>query len=495
MTAVGRPVRERTMIPPPFPPRRIIPMGIRPLLLSAALLAFAHPDSFTQGVYILSPVATGLANPARMAFAPDGSGRLFYLELKTGNVRVIRNDTLEAEPWAMFNVSEPGERGLLGIAFDPGFAANGRAYVYYTAAESTLVNRVVRLTEAGGRADTASAVTLFEAPVQTPCGLFTNHNAGALAMVTAGELYISTGENRCPQLSQSLSDPRGKVLRIDPELPFPANAVESNAFRDDGDPLTGNDDRIFASGLRNPYGMTVSPIDSAVYVTENGPDCNDEINRVSNGRNYGWRPECDSGPTHCECGQDSPYTRPLWKVSPTIAPTGLVVYDGTVYPELYGKLLFLSYNDARILVGTFINGGDSLEVSVMDQPGLGALFDIVRGPDGYLYVSASTAIYRINPLPTGVPGGTNERAVSPGIFASRDGDERAMFEYLLDAGSVISLGVHVILGRLVAEPDAGFRSAGVHRVSIDTRGLASGVYFVRLATQSSVHQQKLIITR
>ncbi len=479
-----------------LPARRNVGAGMLRALLSAALFVSALSSCPAQGVYTISPVATGLAYPSRMAFAPDGSGRLFYLELKTGNVRVIRNDTLQAEPWARFNVSVEGERGLLGIAFDPGFAANGFVYIYYTAAESTVVNRVVRLTEAGDLADTASVVKLFEAPAQTPCGLFNNHNAGALAAGKDGELYISTGENRCPQLSQSLSDPRGKILRIDPNLPFPANGAASNAYWDDGDPLTGNDDRIYASGLRNPYGMTISPIDSALYVTENGPDCNDEINRVSNGRNYGWRPECDAGPTHCQCTQDSPYTPPLWKITPTIAPTGLVVYDGPVYPELYGKLLFLSYNDARIRVGTFIDGGDSLDVTVMAQPGLGALFDIVRGPDGYLYVSTSTAIYRLDPLPTGVSGGTNDGvAGSPGIFASQDGDDRATVEYVLPAASVISLRVYDILGRLAAEPDAGFRSAGVHRVSLDTRRLASGIYFVRLATESSVHQRKLTVTR
>ena len=90
-------------------------------------------------------------------------------------------------------------------------------------------------------------------------------------------------------------------------------------------------------------------------------------------------------------------------ITPTIAPTGLVVCNGTVYPELEGKLLFLSYNDGRIRAGTF--AGDTLGVAVMADPGLGALFDIVRGPDGFLYVSTSTSVFRIEQPQTGASAG------------------------------------------------------------------------------------------
>jgi glucose/arabinose dehydrogenase len=426
-----------------------------------------------------------------MAFAPDGSGRLFCLELKTGDVRIVVNDTVDPEPWAGVSVSTTGERGLLGIAFDSGFALNGYVYLYYTAAGTPPVNRVVRITESAGRGDTSSLLTLYEAPVATPCGTFGNHNAGALAADAEGTLFISTGENNCPALSQSLSDPRGKILRIDPSLPAGANAVPSNAFHDDGDPLTGNDDRIYALGLRNPYGMALGP--AGLYVTENGPDCNDEVDRIHNGMNGGWRPECNTGPSHCECGQDSPYTPPLWAITPTIAPTGLVVCNGTVYPELEGKLLFLSYNDGRIRAGTF--AGDTLGVAVMADPGLGALFDIVRGPDGFLYVSTSTSVFRIEQPQTGASAGPGRAdGVRLAVVRGPAGSGSSA-EITLAAGAEVSLRIYDVLGRLLSEPLGGYLGPGIHSLPLDTRAYSSGVYFARLAAGTAVALDKFTITQ
>ena len=113
------------------------------LLLHAICLlkAATVPTGFTDTQWV-----TGLASPTAMAFAPDG--RLFVCQ-QGGALRVIKNGQLLAPPFVTLTVSSVGERGLLGIAFDPNFAANQYVYLYYTATSPAIHNRVSRFTANG----------------------------------------------------------------------------------------------------------------------------------------------------------------------------------------------------------------------------------------------------------------------------------------------------------------------------------------------------------
>jgi len=444
--------------------------------------------------YSAIPVATGLAIPARLGFPPDGSGRIFFLELQTGNVRVIESDTLRDAPWAHLEVATGGERGMLGLAFDPGFSANGFVYIYYTAAGPTVVNRVVRLTDSAGIA-AATGVTLYEMPVSTPCVTTLYHNAGALACPSPDQLYISTGDNRCAQLSGLLDDPRGKILRVDPRIAAPSNAVASNHWYDDGDPATGNDDRIFASGLRNPYGLAVDPADLRVYVTENGPDCNDEVNRISNGHDYGWRPDCDTGFEHCSCSQDSPWTGPLWSITPTVSPTGIVVCRGASrYPVPPGTLIFTSYNDGLIRQGVF-DGDDSLVVSVFSNPGVGSLLDITLGPDSFLYVTSNQAVYRIEPITNDIATGGNRADGNRLIVSARPGAGTATVRYDLGGAGPVVMEMFDVTGREVVRRESRASGPGSRYEHIPTDGFSTGTYFVRVRSRTSVLTGKFFIIK
>jgi glucose/arabinose dehydrogenase len=180
-----------------------------------------------QGSYTFDHIATHLNVPVRLAFPPDGSGRLFYLELFTGNVIVISTDTAQSGLWLHVDSDPLLERGLLGIAFDSNFTANHYVHIYYTVRADTPANRVERYTDVNGKADTASRMLLFEQRVATPCGIASNHNGGALTFGSDNMLYITLGDNACSDLSPLTTDPRGKVLRIDPHVPGPSNAATS----------------------------------------------------------------------------------------------------------------------------------------------------------------------------------------------------------------------------------------------------------------------------
>src|SRR5439155_15315454 len=127
-----------------------------------------------------------------------------------------------------------------------------------------------------------------------------------------GKLYVVTGENADPANSQQKKDLRGKVLRLDP-----------NGSRPSDNPFGT---RIWSYGHRNSFGMTFDPRTGRLWETENGPECNDEINRIVKGGNFAWGPNenCNGqSPQDTNNSRPSPKHLPLRRYSQTIAPTGI----------------------------------------------------------------------------------------------------------------------------------------------------------------------------
>src|SRR5437773_5133217 len=110
------------------------------LVLASVAPSAAHAATLPAG-FSEKLVAQGLFTPTAMQFAPDG--RLFVCE-QGGRLRVIENGVLLTTPFLTVTVSSAGERGLLGVAFDPNFATNQFVYVYYTATTPTVHNRISR---------------------------------------------------------------------------------------------------------------------------------------------------------------------------------------------------------------------------------------------------------------------------------------------------------------------------------------------------------------
>src|SRR6185369_1049175 len=156
------------------------------------------PSGFTE------TQISGLSSPTAMEFAPDG--RLFVC-LQTGQLRVIKNGALLPTPFVSLSVDSSGERGLLGIAFDPNFAANNFVYVYYTVSTTPRHNRVSRFTANGDVAVGGSELVLLDL---NNLSTATNHNGGAIHFGPDGKLYIAVGENANGSNSQTLTNLLGK---------------------------------------------------------------------------------------------------------------------------------------------------------------------------------------------------------------------------------------------------------------------------------------------
>ena len=143
-------------------------------LVGAALVVTRSAAATVPSGFAETQVASGLPAPTAMTFSPDG--RLFVAE-QGGRLRVIKNGALLGTPFVTVNVNSSGERGLLGVAFDPNFAVNQFVYVYYTTASSPIHNRISRFTAMGDVVAPGNEVVIMDLDNLSSA---TNHNGGAI---------------------------------------------------------------------------------------------------------------------------------------------------------------------------------------------------------------------------------------------------------------------------------------------------------------------------
>ena len=258
------------------------PTPLRWLALSVALVAASataivrSPGAAAATLppgFSASTVAAVLA-PTTMAFAPDG--RLFVASQK-GDVRVIKDDVLLETPFLHVDVDQQGERGLVGLAFDPNFAQTGFVYVVYTAPAPRVHQRVSRFTAVGDVAVPGSEHVIWDFDPLTD----TIHVSGAIGFGPDGKLYVAHGDNNRPAMAQRLDNQLGKIIRLEPDGAVPAdNPFFSRA--------TGANRAIWALGLRNPFTFAFQPGTGRMFINDVGQDRWEEINEGVAGSNYGW---------------------------------------------------------------------------------------------------------------------------------------------------------------------------------------------------------------
>lgn len=322
----------------------------------------------------------GLSSPTAMEIAPDG--RVFVC-LQDGQLRVIKNGSLLPTPFLTVSVDASGERGLLGVAFDPNFATNNFVYIYYTVPSVPRHNRVSRFTANGDVAVAGSEHIILELDDLSA----TNHNGGAIHFGSDGKLYIAVGENGVGSNAQTLANLHGKMLRINADGSIPSdNPFFSSAL--------GKNRAIWALGLRNPFTFAFQPGSGRMFINDVGQSTWEEINDGVVGSNYGW-------PT-----TEGPTTNPSFR-SPIFAynhlVTGCAIAGGTFYnpptvqfpSSFVGKYFFADLCAGWIRVLDPSNNTASDFATGIAQP-----VDLKVAEDGSLYYlsigSASLFIVRFN---------------------------------------------------------------------------------------------------
>lgn len=263
--------------------------------IALSVLAAAPSDAFliappgSPGPLPMTVVAQGLDRPVDIVHAGDGSGRLFVVE-QPGRIRFVRGGAPSAQPFLDIQtlVLSGDERGLLGLAFHPAFAANGRFYVNYTRQPdgATVVARYRVTDGAPDLADPASGEVLLTIAQPYP-----NHNGGTLRFGPDGLLYIGTGDggsgNDPGDRAQDPQSLLGKMLRIDVDggAPYAIPPGNPHASGQGGRP------EIWASGLRNPWKFSFDG--PTLLIGDVGQDQREEIDAIDAttgaGANFGWR--------------------------------------------------------------------------------------------------------------------------------------------------------------------------------------------------------------
>jgi len=352
------------------------------LLVLSVVLADAPRVAAPSGT--LETVLTGLSFPTSFRFAPDG--RIFLLERFSGKIRIVENGSLLPTPfYTLANVATNGEQGLLGLALDPDFPTEPWVYAYYTLNNSgTVYNRIVRI-HANGDVGDALEVLLDH------IGAGTIHNGGVIGFAPDKTLYAVVGENGDPAKSQDLLSLNGKVLRMD-----------RNGTAPPGNPFAGQSDAnpyVFTYGHRNMFGLAFHPVTGRAFITENGPECNDEVNLLVAGGNFGWGPHetCSTPPAPPNnTNQDGPNPiLPITWYTPTVAPTNAIAYGGPNFTAWQGDLFFGEWNTGKLRrldleppnYDTVVDEQDVLQVS-------SGIVAVEVGPDGAIWFTTPTTLYR-----------------------------------------------------------------------------------------------------
>jgi glucose/arabinose dehydrogenase len=253
--------------------RRVYRFGWAAALISLLAVgsAAAQPlePTFSEAVLASSPE---LEEATGMAWAPDGSNRLFIIR-KAGQVRIIKAGSLLPQPFAVVSpIFTASECGLIGIAFDPAYAVNGHVYLFVTV--SSTEQQILRYTAEG---DIGTEKTLLVAGLPT---VGANHDGGAIEVGPDGKLFFGVGDVAYPPSGDDLRTMAAKIGRAD----LDGMASADNPFRDGDGP---NNDYIWARGLRNPFSLTFQPMTGLLWVNDVGA-AYEQVFVLRRGEHAGW---------------------------------------------------------------------------------------------------------------------------------------------------------------------------------------------------------------
>jgi aldose sugar dehydrogenase len=333
-----------------------------------------------------------------MAFLPDDS---LLFTVRSGRVRRLvpgeSSATLVADKDdpALAGVFSEGQSGLMGIAVDPAFAQNRRVYLYFSHERDGIKdNRVARytLSEQWKLVDRTDIVTgISYKTAATAQGSAGSHSGGRLRFGPDGQLYLTTGDNHNATVPQDPEALGGKILRF---------TVDGEAAPNN--PGIGSRGLVWALGFRNPQGIDFHPVSGDVFISEHGPNQDDEVTKLSAGGNGGWIPVGPNGAYNGYTGALMTDTSkvpgavpPVWVVEDSDGMSACVFLRGASWKAWRNRLAVGFLAGRRINV---IALNDGL-TAVTEQDTMPDVSDRVRGltmgPDDKLYVSTDAGvIYR-----------------------------------------------------------------------------------------------------
>ncbi|MEK7423131.1 MAG: PQQ-dependent sugar dehydrogenase, partial [Actinomycetota bacterium] len=315
-----------------------------------------------------------------------------FVTQKTGQLRVVKNGTLQSANVASIPVFTVSECGLENLVIDPGYASNKFVYVFATV--SATAQRIFRFTigtDASGNLIGGSQTQI--GPDLPTKGV--NHDGGGMAIGADGNLYVGVGNNGNGNnvggdgTSGEFTSLGSKISRMTKT----GQAVTSNPYYDAADGITAKD-FIWARGFRNPFGLRYHPTTGALWVTEVG-DSYEQIFLVTQNSDQGWPTENNTSTTNGKLIPKLAYPTNASPFGGCI--TRGVFYDGTAFPATHqGNFFFTDYNSGKVMRSVMAAGGNSIASTTVFLTGAANATDISVGPDGALYYSTiGGTIYRL----------------------------------------------------------------------------------------------------
>ncbi len=358
--------------------------------LTAPLAAPKHKIFDTSaGQVAVVQVAGPFAHPRAVAFVAEGA---MLVTERGGRLWRLGPDGARAQVTGAPAVKVAGQGGLLDVVAARDFTATREIFLTYsepTAGKSRTAVAVARLSDDGQRLENLRVI--FR---QAPAVNSTKHYGARVVEAPDGTLWVTLGERGLRSQAQNPISHLGKVVRI---------ARDGSAPPDN--PLAGGLGlpEIWSFGHRNPQGAALDPATGALWIVEHGAKGGDEINRPEPGRNYGW-PVISYGTTYAgtKIGggtERDGMEQPLHYWDPSIAPSGMIIYSGRLWPGWEGdifvgalKFKLISRLDRE---GEAITGEERLFTDVY-----GRVRDVREGPDGaiwFLTDESEGALYRVTP--------------------------------------------------------------------------------------------------
>jgi glucose/arabinose dehydrogenase len=450
-----------------------------------AMLASGRAEA--QSGLALQLFASGLANPVALANAGDGSMRLFIVE-QAGTIRI--HNGAQVLPTAFLDITAKvlsgGERGLLGVAFDPSYAGNGFFYVFYTSQPAGQVT----IARYSVTADPNVANPQSELILKTqPHPDFGNHNGGGLAFGPDGCLYAGIGDGGGGgdpgNNGQNLGTLLGKVIRIS---------------KSDGAPCAGNPfvgtpgarGEIWALGLRNPWRITFDRQTGDLFIADVGQGAREEVNfqpaGSAGGRNYCWRRKEGTliFDANVPCTTGTP-TDPVLEYDHSAGNcsiTGGYRYRGSQFSTLAGTYFYGDFCTGRIW-GANQNGSTwtssvlldtTLNISSFGEDEAGEIYVAhLSATAGAVYRLVATNALQVSPASNVVASGLRGGPFSPSSFAyavsTTSGSMNFAISIQFDPGVPSWLTATPVSGTATPSP-----VSATFAINAAANGLAPGTY-------------------
>lgn len=325
-----------------------------------------------------SVIESGLEIPWAIAFLPDK--RILVTE-RPGRLRIIQDGKLRPDPVRGIPKVFGGEGGLLDVALHPDYSKPGNGWIYLSYGDKSPgglgMSAVIRGRLRNGAFVDQQQIYKAADSLYRPGGqrfgsrlLFDDHS----------HLFFSIGDRACPGDEQDLTQPNGKIHRVNDDGTIP----EDNPFAH----RQGAIPSIWTYGHRNAQGLTFDPVSGDLWESEHGPRGGDELNIIERGRNYGWPTitygiNYDGTPITDHLAQEG-MEQPVTYWVPSIATSPLTFYTGDQFPAWKNNALLGSLAGQELLrlevKGRFVSHQEVL------LKGIGRVRDIANGPDGSIYV-------------------------------------------------------------------------------------------------------------